>query len=462
MDDVVGPDPQRDAGGEQLAPAVGAAHAARVALLAGTAIGAVAIGLLLWARSGFADPPQIFMDGPIGLLSIITATLTQTAGGLIIAVRRPGNMVGWVILLFAVAIAIDVLVNGYLALVGTGWPPPVDPAVMALLPGVLSFSLGTFTAVVLGMIFPDGHIAAPRYRPFVAAAAFGALFFSLGVAGTPGPLLWFPTIDNPLPVPGDTIWPALARYVIGPSLLVAAAVATSVALMERYRRNDEIGRLQLRWYVASATVLTVGFVAYVAALYTLPDGSILGELIMTSFFFAAALPPIAMVIAISRYHLYDIDVIIGRAFVYGALTAILAGLYAASIRLFNAVFVGLTGESSELELVITTLILATTFTPIKNRLERFAATRMAGAAQIDPTSTDPATQAVLDDPAFATLLDERIRAALGDQPPLEVDPTREAASASEPQAPAPDIADRAATDGTDGRQAVPDPGIRRS
>ena len=415
MDGVVGPDPMPDAGGELLTPAVGAAPVARVALLAGGAIGAVAIGLVLWARSGFADPPQIFMDGPIGLLSITVATLTQTAGGLIIAIRRPGNMVGWVILVFAVAIAIDVLANGYLALVGTGWPPPIDPAVVALLPGVISFSLGTFTAVALGMIFPDGHIAAARYRPFVAAAAFGGLFFSLGVAGTPGPLLWFPTIDNPLPLSGDTPWPALFRYVIGPGLLVAGAVATTLALMSRYRRSDEIGRLQLRWYVASATVLTVGFVAYLVALYTLPDGSTLGELVMTSFFFAAALPPIAMVIAINRYRLYDIDTIIGRAFVYGALTAILAGLYAASIRLFNAVFVGLTGESSELELVITTLILATTFTPIKNRLERFAATRMEGGGPPGPTSSDPATQAVLDDPAFAALLDERIRAALEEQ-----------------------------------------------
>jgi hypothetical protein len=67
--------------------------------------------------------------------------------------------------------------------------------------------------------------------------------------------------------------------------------------------------------------------------------------------------------------------VIGRTFVYGALTAILAGLYAASIKLFTDFFVGVSGQSSDLALVLTTLVLATTFTPIKQRLEVIAARR---------------------------------------------------------------------------------------
>ena len=71
----------------------------------------------------------------------------------------------------------------------------------------------------------------------------------------------------------------------------------------------------------------------------------------------------------------EIDRIIGRTFAYGALTAILAGLYSASVRLFNWLFVDVTGQNSEATLVLTTLVLATTFTPIKSRLEKVAERR---------------------------------------------------------------------------------------
>jgi hypothetical protein len=216
--------------------------------------------------------------------------------------------------------------------------------------------------------------------------------------------------------------------VIGPILLVAGAAATTFALFERYRRTDHIGRLQLRWYVASAILLTIGFASYLGALYLLPADSPLGELVMVLFFFSAAIPPAATVVAISRYRLYDIDVIIGRAVVFGGLTAILAGMYAASIRLFNALFVGLTGESSEAVLVITTLILATTFTPIKGRLERLVASWMGGA---EPSA---AATAVLDDPAFGAALDERIRVALVESaaPPDAAPPDASHAASSAP------------------------------
>lgn len=387
------------------------ARTARVVVLVGTILLLAGTGLILWARSGFAVPPQTFMRGPAAMLALTTAVIAQTSGGIILAVRRPTNMVGWLILLFSVAISLAILVDGYLALVETGWAAPVDPAFVALLPGLLVFTLGSYTAIALGMVFPDGHVLASRSRSFLAVAAFGALFFALGVAGTPGPLLAFPTYDNPLPVPGGTIWPTLLRVFVGPGLLVLGVIGTSVALLQRYRAAGPTGRLQLRWYVTGAVVLSIGFTLYIVALLSLPPDSPWGELITTSFYFAAAYPPIAMVFAILRYHLFDIDLIIGRALVYGALTAILAGIYTASIRLFNAVFVALTGEASEVALVITTLILATTFTPIKGRLEGFVAARIGGDA---PGTAEPQAVALLDDPRFQAALDERIRVALTD------------------------------------------------
>ena len=104
--------------------------------------------------------------------------------------------------------------------------------------------------------------------------------------------------------------------------------------------------------------------------------------IWLAFCAASTLIPIAAWVAILRHRLYDIDRIIGRTIVYAALTAILAGLYSSGIRAFNWFFVELTGESSDAALV-TTLVLATTFTPIKSRLERIAAERLQGPCRAD-------------------------------------------------------------------------------
>jgi hypothetical protein len=127
--------------------------------------------------------------------------------------------------------------------------------------------------------------------------------------------------------------------------------------------------------------------------------------------------PIAVFHAITTHRLYDIDRIIGRAFAYGALTAILAGLYSASVRLFTWVFVSVTGQESEAALVLTTLVLATSFTPIKSALERLATRRFKFDAA--PTSESPAgavdaTSAAegLFTPAQLATIDARIAAAL--------------------------------------------------
>jgi hypothetical protein len=120
------------------------------------------------------------------------------------------------------------------------------------------------------------------------------------------------------------------------------------------------------------------------------------DLSWIAFSLAATLVPVAALFAMLRYRLYDIDRVIGRTFVYGALTAILAGLYAASIRLFTSFFVDVTRQSSDTALVLTTLVLATTFTPIKSWLEGVAAARFRtthGPAAVEATTLGDAVGA---------------------------------------------------------------------
>jgi hypothetical protein len=81
--------------------------------------------------------------------------------------------------------------------------------------------------------------------------------------------------------------------------------------------------------------------------------------------------PVAAAVAVLRYHLYNIDVIINRALVYIPLTGILGGAYAAGVALFQKLFVAVTGDRSDAAIVITTLVLASMFTPIRNWLQSF-------------------------------------------------------------------------------------------
>jgi hypothetical protein len=96
-----------------------------------------------------------------------------------------------------------------------------------------------------------------------------------------------------------------------------------------------------------------------------------GHFLLATALIAGCLLPLAAAVAILHHRLYDIDVILNRALVYIPLTAILAGLYAAGVALFQRLFVAVTGDRSDGAVVITTLVLAGLFTPVKNGLQNF-------------------------------------------------------------------------------------------
>ena len=259
----------------------------------------------------------------------------------------------------------------------------------------------------------------------------------------------YPAIDNPTPAAESLAGPLVGLSVVGIGLLTIGSVGVAVSLLDRYRDAGMVVRLQLRWYIASAVGIVAGFCAFLAALLWLPPDSPLGEAILVAFLVSAALPPIALFVSITRYRLYDIDTILSRAFVFGTLTAILAGVYTASIRLFNSLFTALTGENSDAALVITTLVIAASFTPIKRRLEAFVERRFRapeslglvtdGEAQ-QPVTAAAATEtleddivgriaaAVIADPAFGAAIESRLRLAM---------PASSAVKGAEPAQPPP-------------------------
>lgn len=382
--------------------------------LASIAIAALLIaGVVIWAQANFAAPGYVFMRGPAPLAALLLSTIAQAAAGLVLVVRRPNNRVGWIIIGFALVVALGAPITA--ATAGSHSAPASEPVRwLAWAASWLIFPGGSFLAAYLGFVFPDGRLPSPRWRNGLALVAGAVVLAGVAVATRSGPLVFFPTMTNP--VIGIDLGVGHAAYPIL-ILLALAGLSPGVALAARYRVSDPIAQLQIRWYVAAGVALAVGYAAFLAALVLLKPFDPLGEAILTVFYLILSIPPVAMTIAILRYRLYDIDTIISRAFVFGALTAVLAGVYAASIRLFNALFTAITGEDSDLALVITTLILATTFTPIKNWLERIVEGR------VRPGQESPETAQLLADPAFVAAVDARIRASVAGDSPHVSSPT---------------------------------------
>jgi hypothetical protein len=317
----------------------------------------------LWMIGATVDRPsnQWGMRGYEAALALSFGSV-----GALIATKRPGNVIGWLTLVAALATGIQGIVVQYPVLAGTSNPPlsGVDVArwigawIWVLPAGLF---LGLFP-----LLFPDGRLPSPRWRPalFLGLCAITVQIAVIILISRPfGPI---PPTNNPTPyfeLGGPVV-------IVGYALLWLAGAVSTSSFIYRYRRARGDERQQIKW-VAYALVIVVfgavmGFTPFVFGQFAF---------IGTALFGAAA-----VAIAILRYRLYEIDLIINRTLVYGALSAVLAGVYAASITLSQRLFVAVTGERSDAAIVLTTLIVTSTFTPLKTRLQAIVDRRFRPSA----------------------------------------------------------------------------------
>lgn len=392
------------------------ARALAVALLAaGLAVSGIAM-LSTLSTFGLPDSYELTPLGDIGAFIFATTLL---ALGFVLRARRPANVIGWLFLVFGVCAAYSHLMW---AAMQTGYLPGGDRglgATAAWFGSVGSILTWTYLFASIVIRFPDGQpdtrgeARLLRWLPAfcVVAAATAAL--------RPGPLLIYPAFDNPVPTPQglrDVLSLASNLGILG---VLVPLVVSARAIVRRYRVATSVARLQLRWFAFGATIsLTATAVFLVFGVLIAPDNKFVREGTYALFVASLAGLPIAVFRAITSHHLYEIDRIIGKAFAYGALTAILAGLYSASVRLFNWIFVSVTGQESEAALVLTTLVLATTFTPIKSWLEHIAAKRFKfdqgadGADGAGEATDAQAAAAAPFTPAQLDAIDARVEAAV--------------------------------------------------
>jgi hypothetical protein len=329
-----------------------------------------AAGLLLLAGSLDAPIPESY--GFRGFLALFAGSFGSV--GAFILTRRPGNRVGGILL--AVGIVSGIL--GFLveyANVGLIAAPGSLPAAIwvAWVASWAWVPIVVLTGPLLLSLYPDGRFLSGRWQ---SVALFGVALGTLtmlGIALEPGPMNNFRFVDNPAGVlPASIMEPLAGLANVG---LVLVLTLSAASLVVRFRRADRDSRQQLKWFALAAIVLAV----------VGPLGFVGGKIGSVIFVVALCGIPVATGLAVLRYGLYEIDTVINRALVYGLLTGILAGLYTASVGLMQRVSKAATGADSDAAIVLTTLIVVTAFTPVKNRLQRLVDQRFK-------ENKDPATR----------------------------------------------------------------------
>jgi hypothetical protein len=324
-------------------------NAARLAwALCALAVALIACAVAL-ALINRADAGSVIL--PLGL------TVSAVVGGLV-ASRRPANPVGWFFLGSAGCFALSEVAEQYATY---GLPGALAMAWLlswVWLPGV------TLLLVFLPLYFPNGELISSGWRWLV----WVALLFSVGGAGysafSPGEIQE-EGIVNPLGI--EALRPV--SDILGPFAFVAYFVllfASAASVVVRFRRSGSVQRQQIKWLAFAALAIPVWFLVNApieAASHTL--------FIVIDALIVAALIPVATGVAIFRYHLYEIDIIINRALVYGSLTFTLIALYFGGIVVLQRVFVALTGQQSTLAVVASTLIIAALFNPLRHRIQSF-------------------------------------------------------------------------------------------
>jgi hypothetical protein len=308
---------------------------------------------------------------------ILAPFLAFTIVGALIASRRPENPIGWICLvagLFWTLIALDDQYTAY-GLATTGVVP--FPAAVAALSQWLWVPPVGLLSIYLILFFPDGRLPSRRWRPLAWFSGAVMVLVSLAIALAPGPLPDLGGVRNPFGLEGYP-WIADATNVI-PALLPLCTLASALSLVLRYRRSGREEREQIKWIAfAGSFVGLMSLITVVSALIFAPEFpystgtqplwlGVLQDVELLSF----AGVPVAIGFAVLKYRLYDIDILINRALVYGSLTVMLVLLYFVGIVVLQRIFVILTGEGSTLAVVASTLLIAALFNPLSWRIQSF-------------------------------------------------------------------------------------------
>jgi hypothetical protein len=295
-------------------------------------------------------------------VALVVAAVSAATAGLVLASRRPGHPVGWLLLSIGLLVPLSGVANDYRwygtvarpgALPAASYLAGISNGIVPLLPACAGFVL---------LLTPTGSLPSPRWRWWARIAAAAPVVFLVSSALDPQPLYpEYPTVGNPLAVPVALTSPLRGLGQAGGVVIVAALVVAAGSLVVRFRRAPGVERQQLRWLAMGAALAAVAIIVAVAAALMSKEGVVVAGLAT-----CMALLPLAAGAAILRYRLYDLDRIISRTLAYGLLTVLLGGSYAGVVLGLGQ----LLGRNSSLAVAGATLAVAALFGPARRSIQR--------------------------------------------------------------------------------------------
>ena len=289
--------------------------------------------------------------------------------GALVASRWPRNAVGWLFCWLGLSFSMVGASEEY-ALYALATEPGSLPWgggalwLAAFFGGPVLFAV--FALVFL--LFPDGRLPSRRWKPAVWLEAVAVVCF-VAFAFLPGQLgnLGLVRASNPFGIKGAAALLATLGWV-GFLATLAVAVAGGTSLVVRFRRSSGVERQQIKWLAFSGVVFCAVFAA-APFLWALPESPATAWVWPVLFLAGASTVPVAVGIAILRHRLYDVDLLINRALVYGSLTVTLALTYLGSVVALQHGFRVISGGTSQLAVVASTLAIAALFNPLRRRVQ---------------------------------------------------------------------------------------------
>ena len=282
------------------------------------------------------------------LVATLVFALSFATVGALVASRRPDSPLGWIMCGAGLAYAVGGVSIAYVESTLAREDDDVLVTVMDWVSGwVWMLGIGP-AATFLLLLFPTGRLPSRRWLPVARAAAVALALMVAGIALTP--------------LPGAEVAAAL-----GSLLLLLTALASVASLVFRFRRARAEERRQLKWLTYAAAVAGLVLLLIIVAESTT---GVSDEVSNTLVSVSVAALPVSMGIAILRHGLFDIDVVINRTLVYGALTATLVGAYVSIVLLLQLALSPLT-EESDLAIAGSTLAVAALFRPARARIQSF-------------------------------------------------------------------------------------------
>ena len=290
-----------------------------------------------------------------------TAALASSGAGLVLAIRRSANPIGWLLLANGLVLVAHQVATPYADYTVLEHPGALPGAEWAVLFHERAWPTLFICVTAIALVFPDGRLPSPRWRPIAIVA--GASFAALTVVSLLSAERYseqFDHVSSPLP--------ELSESVVGLPFMIsglgslAGLVAAALAVRTRMKRASPVERLQLRWLAFAAVLVPAAVVA--SLIESTITGSEGAATVIASVVALTAIP-VAIGVAVMRYRLYEIDLVINRTLVYGALTAGLGGIYAAvSLGLGVAI-----GSGSTLPTAAATLAVALLFRPLRASIQ---------------------------------------------------------------------------------------------